>query len=140
MSSSLLLLSSSIPAALSASCSEPPSTSETLIATVTVRPDTERLDGMIAFGPEGAESLDRGSVQVRFNPNGELDALDGTSYRAVRKLRYAAGRIYDLRIVVNVPRRSFDVYVTPATEAPVLVARDFAFNAAASSADRSSAS
>jgi len=104
------------------------SMSETTIATVAASPNDHRLSGVIAFFNGAAGALDRALVQVRFNQRGEFDALDGTTYRAVNRLRYQKGESYELRIVVNVPQQSFDAYVTPADEAPVLVARDFAFN------------
>ena len=103
-------------------------TSETVIGTITASPNNSRLDGVIAFFNGETGSLDQAAVQVRFNPRGEIDALDGTTFRAVDRLRYELGVVYDFRIVVNVPKQSFDVYVTPVDEAPVLIARDFAFN------------
>lgn len=111
-------------------------TDETVIGTLTVVPDHDRLDGVIAFfdGEEGA--LERALVRLRFNPEGGIDALDGSRYRAVEHLRYQKGTTYDFRIVVDLPHRSFDAYVTPAGGAPVLVARDFALDVTAAPFDR----
>jgi hypothetical protein len=105
-------------------------TSETLIAKVTASPNDARLSGVIAFFDEDVASLDRAMVQLRFNQGGEIDALDGSGFRAIRPLAYELGEVYDFRIVVKVAQQSFDAWVTPADDKPVLIARDFAFNAA----------
>ena len=55
-----------------------------------------------------------------------LDARDGAAYRAEETLRYERGLLYEVRVALSLPRRSYDVWVTPAGAAPVLVARDFA--------------
>ena len=102
-----------------------------MIATVSVVPNSSRMEGMIAVAQSAVAKAQDSGVLLRLGKDGWIQALDGDTWRAVAPLSYAGGRTYKFRIVVDVPRMSFDAYVTPKGEAPVQIADGFAFNKSA---------
>jgi len=106
-------------------------TSETVISTVSLIPNSSRIEGLITFSQGGVAKLADAAVILRFSKNGVIEALDGDTWRSVAVLPYASGRTYEFRIVVDVPRLTFDAYVTPSNQAPVQIADTYAFNKAA---------
>jgi len=64
---------------------------------------------------------------VRFNSAGTIDARNGGAYEPVAGISYSANVKYTFRLVVNVPARTYSIYVTPAGEAEQIVGTDFAF-------------
>jgi hypothetical protein len=64
---------------------------------------------------------------VRFNDAGKIDARNGAGYAAANDVSYSASVKYSFRLVVNVPARTYSIYVTPAGGAEQTVGTDFAF-------------
>src|SRR5579859_309549 len=64
---------------------------------------------------------------ARFNPMGNIDARNGGLYAAASTIPYAAGVTYHFRLVVNVPKHKYSIFVTPAGESEQRVGTDFAF-------------
>src|SRR5439155_12582448 len=64
---------------------------------------------------------------VRFNNVGTIDARNGANYEPVGGIAYSANVKYSFRLVVNVPARTYSIYVTPAGGAEQTVGTDFAF-------------
>ena len=64
---------------------------------------------------------------VRFNDTGIIDARNGNSFAADQKLGYASGKTYRVRLVVDMAKKTYSVFVAPAGEAEVALARNYAF-------------
>lgn len=69
------------------------------------------------------------AVLVRFNDQGRIDVLDGTTYRADKDIPYTAGKRYHFRVEVDVPAHSYSVYVTPEGASEQAIATNYAFRA-----------
>src|SRR4030095_11591078 len=69
---------------------------------------------------------------VRFNTDGIIDARNGGAYAPVPGvIPYSAGVKYTFRLVVNVPARTYSIFVTPAGGVEQTVGTDFAFRTTA---------
>lgn len=64
---------------------------------------------------------------VRFTPSNTIDVRNGGTYGAATSMVYTPNTTYRIRMVVNVPAKTYSVYVTPAGGAEVLLAQDYAF-------------
>jgi poly(beta-D-mannuronate) lyase len=67
------------------------------------------------------------AVAVRFSSAGYFDARDGAGYARAATLTYVPGRTYHVRIVVDVPGRSYSVDITPSGSGPVRIASGYTF-------------
>jgi hypothetical protein len=92
------------------------------------------LDGVIGLSESGAVSFDDLAATVRLSPDGVIDARDGERYRADVGVAYAAGQPQRIRIVANVPLRTFSVYVANDSQPSVQLAHDYAFRTTQSTA------
>lgn len=68
---------------------------------------------------------------VRFNPAGNIDARNGTAYAAAATIPYSVNQTYHFRLVVNVPARTYTIYVTPPSGPERVVGTNYAFRATA---------
>jgi len=66
-----------------------------------------------------------------FGTSGNIDARNGAAYEAINVIPFSANVKYTFRLVVNVPARTYSIYVTPAGEAEQTVGIDFAFRTTA---------
>lgn len=64
---------------------------------------------------------------VRFNTTGTIDARNGAAYGALTTIPYSANNVYHIRTVVNVPTKTYSVYVTAPGSAEQLLAQNYAF-------------
>jgi hypothetical protein len=104
-----------------------PAQAQTFTAVFDAVPHQSPMDGVtgLALGPADAPT-DLGPI-VRFNPTGYLDARNGSAYQAARTLPYVAGTRYRVRLVVNVPKHTNSVYVTPDGGVEQTLATNYAF-------------
>lgn len=79
----------------------------------------------LSFGP--ANDFAATAVTVRFNNQGQFDARNGSVYQADKSMSYTANSAYAFRIVVNVPQRTYSVFVTPAGGSETQIAASYAF-------------
>lgn len=64
---------------------------------------------------------------VRFNTTGTIDARNGAGYSAVTSIPYSANNQYRIRTVVNVPTKTYSVYVTAPGSTEQVLAQNYAF-------------
>jgi hypothetical protein len=64
---------------------------------------------------------------VRFNNTGTIDVRNGSAFSADQALGYAAGKVYRMRMLVNVASRTYSVFVTPPGQPEVALAKNYAF-------------
>jgi hypothetical protein len=88
------------------------------------------IDAVLGLSNGPADSFgDLGPI-VRFNPQGFVDARNGSSYQAVQAFPYQAdGRLYDFALTVHTDTRTYDVVVWQdgMAETSREIAKDFAF-------------
>ncbi|HQE44080.1 MAG TPA: PKD domain-containing protein [Phycisphaerae bacterium] len=90
-------------------------------------PHGTNIDGLTGLSAVPGTWYDDYSILVRFNVDGRIDCRNGNVYAAATDIPYKAGHSYHFRLEVNVPARTYSVYVTPAGGTEQLVARDAAF-------------
>lgn len=85
------------------------------------------LDCVMALSSGPKTAFPDFACLVRFNSTGKIDARNGTGYQALNDISYTANVKHTFRLVVNVPARTYSIYVTPAGGAEQTVGVDFAF-------------
>lgn len=90
------------------------------------------LDGVAGLSPRAATTFNDLSAAVRFSPDGVIEARNGGAYEADVALAYLPGQSSRIRIVADVPTRSFGVYVATGTSASIQLAHHYAFRSATS--------
>jgi hypothetical protein len=92
-------------------------------------PLADKIDcftGIAESAPRRAADV---AVIVRFNDTGTIDVRNGNAFAADRKLGYSAGKPYRIRMVVDMAKKTYSVFVAPAGEAEVALATNYAFRA-----------
>ncbi len=90
-------------------------------------PLADKIDcftGVAADTPRMAADV---AAIVRFNDSGAIDVRNGAVFAADQKLAYSANKVYRVRMVVDMAKKTYSVFVTPAGEQEVVLARNFAF-------------
>ncbi len=90
-------------------------------------PNDANMDGVIALSAAAVGNYNECAVLVRFAGSGTIDARNGSSYAANTAVNYTPGTTYHFRLVVDVPARTYDVYVTPEGGSEQSLGRGFAF-------------
>lgn len=90
-------------------------------------PLADKIDCFTGIAESTPRRANEVAVIVRFNETGLIDARDGNSFAADQKLGYASGKTYRIRMVVDMAKKTYSVFVAPAGEAEVALARNFAF-------------
>jgi len=90
-------------------------------------PNAGNIDGVTVLSAVPAQSFTDGAAIVRFNTTGSIDARNGSSYAADVAVPYTAGSTYHVRMAVNVPNKTYDVYVTPLGGNEIHLASGYAF-------------
>jgi pectate lyase len=94
-------------------------------------PSAAPIDSPIGLSNGAQGSSANFSGLVRFNPAGNIDARNGTAYAAAAMIPYSANQTYHFRLVVNVPARTYTIYVTPPGGPERVVGTNYAFRATA---------
>jgi poly(beta-D-mannuronate) lyase len=90
-------------------------------------PSASPVNSYVALS-QGAQTAHTGFAAIaRFNPTGQIDARDGGVYAAASTINYSASVRYHFRLVVDVPSRSYSVFVTPQGGSEITVGTNFAF-------------
>lgn len=97
----------------------------------TLVPSTGTIDGVtgLSFGAITDENSYKGlSAIVRFNPSGFMDVRNAGAYTADTTFSYTAGTEYDVTMEIDVPNKSYSVYVSTAgSSEQVVLASNYAF-------------
>jgi len=76
-------------------------------------PERSPINAIAGLSLGRADDYDDLAASVRFSPDGVIDARDGSRFSAQTPIPYEPGARYRVRMVVRVPDRAYDVYVTP---------------------------
>ncbi|MEZ0393403.1 MAG: polysaccharide lyase family 8 super-sandwich domain-containing protein [Pseudobdellovibrionaceae bacterium] len=96
-------------------------------AKFTMTPNGAAIDALTGLSYGAASNFAKIAAVVRFNPQGLMDARNGSAYNASSSLRYIAGKAYAIRMRVDLATHRYSVYVTPSGGTEVLLANNFAF-------------
>jgi hypothetical protein len=106
-----------------------PMTSQTgaFTAEFDASPSTTTMDGVVGLAPTTATSYAGYAAMVRFNSADAIDVRNGANYSADAAMSYTAGASYHVRMEVDVPSRTYSVYVTAPGKAEQLLASNYTF-------------
>jgi len=90
-------------------------------------PNGTGLDALTGLSYGAASAYADVAVIVRFNVSGYIDARDGGAYGSDVSTAYTASTNYHFRLVVDIPNKTYDVYVTPQGSSEVQLANDYDF-------------
>ena len=90
-------------------------------------PLADKIDVFTGFSATAPGSATDVAAIVRFNDKGTIDARNGSAFQADQILAYSANRIYRIRMVIDVAGKRYSVFVTPAGQPEVSLARNYAF-------------
>ena len=82
-----------------------------LVAQFQVKASHDGMDGVIGFASGDADAYNDYAASMRFFTNGRFEARDGDAYRADNAIAYRAGQVYDVAFVVDVPSKTYSVFV-----------------------------
>ena len=91
------------------------------------QPSAGSIDGVFGLSNGPATGFTQLACIFRFNVNGRMDVRNSLAYGADVDAPYVAGRWYHVRMVVNLPARTYSVFVTPEGQAEFALATDFGF-------------
>ncbi len=90
-------------------------------------PLADKIDVFTGLSAMDAVKANDVAAMVRFNDAGTIDARNGGAFAADQVLGYAANKSYRVRMVVDVARKTYSVFVTPAGQPEVPLAKNYAF-------------
>ncbi|HZG66589.1 MAG TPA: metallophosphoesterase, partial [Herpetosiphonaceae bacterium] len=99
----------------------------TFTAEFDATPHKANMDGVTGLAAGSATEYDDLAAIVRFNPDGFIDARNGSAYRAIAPIPYTVETSYRFRLVVRVAEHTYDIFVTPADGSEQEVGTNFAF-------------
>lgn len=85
------------------------------------------MDGVFGLSSAPTSAYSDFAVQVRFAPNGHIDVRNGSSYGSDTIVPYTAGLSYHFKIIIDVPSRSYSVFVTPPGGSELTLASNYDF-------------
>ena len=106
----------------------------TFTATFDAIPQGNDLDANVALSQNAPAAYTDLAVIVRFNPSGNIDVRNGSTYAAAYTQPYTAGSTYHFRVVVNVPAHTYSVYITLPGSSEQTLASNYAFRSEQASA------
>jgi len=92
-----------------------------------VTPGSAALDGLVGLSSQRILGFAELAAAVRFNIDNTIDARNGGAYAAVSAVPYTPGVKYHVRMVVDIPARTYDVFVTPAGGTEKQIAANYSF-------------
>jgi hypothetical protein len=90
-------------------------------------PSALNIDGVTGFSAVSAKAFTDLAAIVRFNTTGTIDARNGSAYAAKVAIPYSAGKVYHVRMQINVATHKYDVYVTSPGGAETQLSSGYAF-------------
>lgn len=97
------------------------------VATFYATPSVSLINSVIGFASTAPADYPDLAANVRFSPSGVIDARNGSAYQAGATVNYSGGQTYFIRMVVNVPAKTYSVFVTPPGGSEITLASNYAF-------------
>src|SRR6185436_13399917 len=96
-------------------------------ATFDATPSQAAIDSVMALSSGAKTAFADFACLVRFNVTDTIDARNADVYAAANTIPYSPNVKYTFRLVVNVPARTYSIFVTPAGGTEQTVGTNFAF-------------
>jgi hypothetical protein len=93
-------------------------------------PTASLVDGVIGFSKDKPNKWDS-PLKMIFNNSGKFTASNAGSYEALNDFDYSGGMTYEVRMVIDIPMQTFDVWIAPEGGAEVAIGKDYGFSSAA---------
>jgi hypothetical protein len=106
----------------------------TFTAAFSATPSVSPLDSVIGLAMAAPSAYTDLAAVARFNPSGYIDARNGGAYAAASSIPYSSGQTYAFRLVINVPAKTYSIYVTPPGGSEQTVGSNYAFRSEQSGA------
>jgi hypothetical protein len=90
-------------------------------------PLSDNIDGFTGISAKTPKQASDVAAIVRFNDSGTIDVRNGGSFRADQNLGYSANKVYRVRMVIDVVKKTYSVFVAPLGQPEVLLAKNYAF-------------
>ncbi|MEM7132624.1 MAG: hypothetical protein AAF702_40350 [Chloroflexota bacterium] len=100
---------------------------ETFQATFSAIPTANKIDALVGLSRGESRAFTDMAVIIRFAENGYLDIRNGPNYMAEKRVAYQSGERYNFRVAIDIPQKSYTVYVTLPDGEEVRLARDYTF-------------
>jgi hyaluronate lyase len=103
-----------------------------------VTPQINSVNGTMGFADTSTAvtAFTSMSIIVRASTAGHFDAIHGTSsYQSVTPVPYVASQQYHVKIVADIPAKTYSAYITPPGGTPTLIASNYSFRSGAPAMD-----
>ena len=97
-------------------------------------PNAVPIDAVTGLSTTAATGYSQLAAIVRFNSSGTIDARNGSVYAAAATVPYSAWTNYHFRLVVNVPAKTYSIYVSPDGGSEITLGTNYAFRTEQSNA------
>ncbi|MBI2451540.1 hypothetical protein HYV50_00510, partial [Candidatus Pacearchaeota archaeon] len=94
-------------------------------------PNNAAMDGVIGLSNGAQTAYSSFSALVRFKSTGNIDVYDSTGYRYDVLVPYTASTAYHIKMIVNVPAQTYDVFVRAGSGSEQQIANDYRFRSTA---------
>jgi hypothetical protein len=99
----------------------------TFTAEFDATPSSSPINSVVGLSQGQQSAYTAFAALARFNPSGTIDARDGGVYAAQTTVAYTGGVRYHFRLVVNVPTRTYSIFVTPQNGTEQTIGTNYAF-------------
>ncbi|MBI2449167.1 hypothetical protein HYV49_02630 [Candidatus Pacearchaeota archaeon] len=106
-----------------------PSQSETFTAEFDATPNNDLMDGVtgLLLSTVTQTSYQKLAAIFRFNPSGNMDVRNSSSYKADIVMPYTSGTKYHVRMDIDIEQKKYNVYVIPQGGSEQLLANNYNF-------------
>jgi hypothetical protein len=104
-----------------------PAQTATFTATFDATPSINLINAAVGLSSGVASQYTNLACIARFNPSGNIDAINGPTYSAASTIPYSANVSYHFRLVISVATHTYSIYVTPAGGSELTVGLNYAF-------------
>jgi len=92
-----------------------------------ITPNVANIDGVVGLSNVAGTSYSDLAMIIRLNQQNVFDVRNGANYAYDVALSYQVGQTYTVKFEADIATRKYNVYVTPASGTPVLIAQQYDF-------------
>ncbi len=92
-----------------------------------VVPAGANMDGVVGLSNGSASTYSSLACVLQFATDGKIYARNAGAYASATALTYTAGTSYNVKMVVNVSTRKYDIYVTPSGGSQITLGTGYSF-------------
>ena len=104
-----------------------------------VIPGYHNIDALIVYLDSDDDTTNfafsKMTTSFRFNPGGYFDVKNGSPWDYETRMSYRAGETYHVKMVIDIPKQQYSIWVTPNGGSPVIIADQYSFREGTSADD-----